>query len=122
MLVVTNLVLPCVTLGNKQCYDTTHQRFHFARGLLDFWTLVVTNFGRSTDDNVNLRKLETSSETAYLSHSWSIARSASNRADSGAQTPPGRGYFVGNSFGSHSPMQKAPKTAFRSKKRGAKNA
>ena len=113
MLVVTNLVLPCVTVGNKQCYDTTHQRFYFARGLLDFWTLVVTNFGRSTDDNVHLRKLE----TAYLSHS----SGANNGADSGAQTPPGRGVSFGNSCGRHTHMQKAPKTGFRSKKRGAKS-
>ena len=113
MLVVTNQVLPCVTLSNKQCYDTTHQRFHFARRLLDFWGLVVTNFGRITGLNVNLRKLE----TAYLSHSCG----AITAADPGAQTPPEGGASVGNSCSTHPDMQKPSKTGFRSKKRGGEN-
>ena len=87
MLVVTNLVLPSVTFSNNQCYDTTRWGFRFARGLLDFRRLVVTNFGRITRLNVHLRKLSSPSETAYLSHSCSIARRANNGADSGAQTP-----------------------------------
>ena len=84
MLVVTNLVLPCVTNIPNACYATTHQRFHFTRGLLDFIRLVVTNFIRSTDDNVHYGKLE----IAYLSR----FSGANNGADSGAQTPP-RGVF-----------------------------
>ena len=110
MLVVTNQVLPSVTISNSECYDTTHQHFHFARGLVDFWGLVVTNFGRITDLNGNLRKLE----TAYLSHS----RGAITAADPGAQTPPEGGVSVGNSCGTHPDMQKPSKTGFRSKKRG----
>ena len=111
MLVVTNQVLPSVTISNSKCYDTTHQHFHFARGLLDFWGLVVTNFGFITRLNTNLRKLE----TAYLSR----FRGVNNGADFGAQTPPGRGVSVGNSYGTHPDMQKPSKTGFRSKKRGA---
>ena len=114
MLVVTNQVLPCVTYSNKRRYDTTRQRFHFVRGLLDFLGLVVTNFGLITRLNVNLRKLE----TAYLSHSWFGARRAANGADSGAQTPPEGGVSVGNSCGTQPPFQYGPKSPFRSKKRG----
>ena len=113
MLVVTNQVLPRVTESNKQCYDTTHQGFHFARGLLDSLRLVVTNLGRITDLNRDLRKLE----TAYLSHS----RGAITAADPGAQTPPGRGVSIGNSCGTHPDLQKPPKSPFRSKKRGGEN-
>ena len=92
MLVVTNQVLPCVTDSNNQCYDTTHQRFYFAAGLLDFWRLVVTNFCLITRLNSHLRKLQTPSKTAYLSHSCAAARQPFNGTDSGAQTPP-RGVF-----------------------------
>jgi hypothetical protein len=112
MLVVTNLVLPCVTESNSQCYDTTHQRFHFARGLLDFYRLVVTNLVRSTDDNVHLRKLE----TAYLSHS---ARGQQRRGFWRADPPEG-GVSCGNSCGTHSHLQKASKTVSAQKKRGEK--
>jgi hypothetical protein len=58
MLVVTNLVLPCVTKSNTQCYDTTHQRLRLLVVFLDFCRLVVTNLGRITDLNIRLRKLE----------------------------------------------------------------
>ena len=118
MLVVTNQVLPCVTYSNKRRYDTTRQRFHFVRGLLDFFGLVVTNFGRITDLNGNLRKLQAPSKTAYLSHSWFGARRAANGADSGAQTPPEGGVSVGNSCGTQPPFQYGLKSPFRSKKRG----
>ena len=117
MLVVTNLVLPCATISNKQCYDTTRQRSHFARGLLDFWGLVSTNFGRITDLNIHLRKLQTPSKTAYLSHSWSIARKANNGADSGAATPRGGAFrSVTVAVATH-PFKMAQKGRFSLKKK-----
>ena len=113
MLVVTNQVLPSVTISNSKCYDTTHQHFHFARGLLDFWGLVVTNFGLITRLNVNLRKLE----TAYLSH----FRGAISAADSGAQTPPG-GVFLSVTVAVPTQTCKSPQKAlFAQKKEGAKS-
>ena len=113
MLVVTNQVLPSVTISNSECYDTTHQHFHFARGLVDFWGLVVTNFGRITDLNGNLRKLE----TAYLSHS----RGAITAADPGAQTPRG-GVFLSVTVAVPTQTCKSPqKPVFAQKKEGAKS-
>jgi hypothetical protein len=120
MLVVTNLVLPCVTESNSQCYDTTHQRFHFARGLLDFYRLVVTNLVRSTDDNVHLRKLSAPSKTAYLSHSCRAARQPFNGADSGAQPPRG-GVFRVVTVAVPTHTCKRPQKPFPLKKRGAKS-
>ncbi len=107
-------------ISNTQRYDTTRQRSHFARGWLDFGGADTAFLGRSTDYNLHLRKLSAPSETAYLSHSWSIARKANNGADSGAQTPGGRGVSFGNGCGTHSHLQKAPKTRFCSKKEGRK--
>ena len=102
-------------IDNTQCYDTTRKGFHFARGLLDFGAADTAFSAGITRLNVHLRKLE----TAYLSHSWFGARRAANGGDPGAQTPPGRGVSVGNSYGTHPDMQKPSKTGFRSKKRGA---
>jgi hypothetical protein len=90
MLVVTNLVLPCVTKSNTQCYDTTHQRLRLLVVFLDFCRLVVTNLGRITDLNIHLRKLLWPSEAAFLSHSCSAAGQPFGGANPGAQPPRGR--------------------------------
>ena len=118
MLVVTNLVLPSVTFGNNKCYDTTHRCFYFARGLLDLGRLVVTKLVLSTALNVHLRKLSSPSETAYLSHSCSIARRANNGADSGAQTPR-RGVLRSVTVAVPTlPCKRPQKPVFAQKKRG----
>jgi hypothetical protein len=118
MLVVTNLVLPCATISNKQCYDTTRQRSHFARGLLDFSAADTAFFAGITDLNIRLRKLSAPSETAYLSHSCAAPRQPFNGADSGAQTPP-RGVFRAVTVAVPTHTCKRPqKPVFAQKKRG----
>ena len=112
MLVVTNLVLPSVLFSNTLRYDTTRQRFDFARGLLDFCRLVVTNFSLLTDDNVHLRKLQ----TAYLSHSGR----GQQRRGFWRATPP-RGVFRVVTVAVPTPTCKEPQKSFPLKKRGAKN-
>ncbi len=107
-------------IGNTQRYDTTHQRFHFARGWLDFGAADTAFFAGITDLNIHLRKLSSPSETAYLSYSCSIARRANNGADSGAQHPPEGVVTFGNSCGTHSHLQRAQKPVFAQKKRGEK--
>lgn len=120
MLVVTNLVLPCVTNIPNLCYTTTHQRFYFAAGLLDFWRLVVTNFCLITRLNVHLRQLSAPSKIAYLSHSCRAARQPFNGADSGAQTPP-RGVFRSVTVAVPTPTCKEPQKPFPLKKKRGEN-
>lgn len=107
-------------IGNTQRYDTTHKRFYFARGWLDFGAADTAFPAGITDLNSDLRKLQTPSETAYLSHSCRAARQPFNGADSGAQTPPGRGcYGVTVAVPSYL-FKMAQKGCFAQKKEGRK--
>ena len=120
MLVVTNLVLPCVTKSNTQCYDTTHRSLHLLVVFLHFCRLVVTNLGRITDLNLRLRKLSSPSEAVHLSHSCLAARRPFGGDNPGAQ-PPRRGLLRLVTVAVPTPTCKGPQKPVPAQKKEGEN-